>query len=102
MGRKEFFRQIDYQTRLRVLVVTEKGQVTRFLVQLEIIVEDDWTPICRYDTHHGFAHQDILHPDGRADKIRLVARDFNEALHMAFADLVTNWERYVEGYLEKQ
>jgi hypothetical protein len=102
MARKEYFRQIDERTRLRVFVLTERGQVRRFVVQLEVFHVNTWTPVCRYDTSHGFAHQDILQPDGTADKIRIVARDFNEALDMAFADLLTNWERYVERYLEKQ
>jgi len=31
----------------------------------------------------------------------MVAKDFNEALHIAFADLVTNWERYVETYMKE-
>ena len=101
MGRKEFFRVIDHQTRLRVFVVTDKGRVTSFSVQLEILLEHDWSPIARYDTHHGFAHLDILHRRGTRDKIRLVAKDFNEALHIAFADLVTNWERYVEAYMKE-
>ena len=42
------------------------------------------------------------HPNGTADKIRLVAKDFNETLHIAFADLLTNWERYVEAYAKQQ
>ncbi|MBI2540322.1 MAG: hypothetical protein HYW04_11110 [Deltaproteobacteria bacterium] len=102
MGRKEFFREIDVETRLRVLVVTERGKVVRFTVQLEILLKDDWVPICRYDTHHGFAHLDILHPDGTEDKIRLLAKDFKEALNVAFADLLTNWERYIRTYVKGQ
>ena len=101
MGRKEFFRVIDQQTQLRVSVVTDKGRVTRFMVQLEILLADDWSPVARYDTHHGFAHLDILHRHGTTDKIRMVAKDFNEALHFAFADLVMNWERYVETYMKE-
>lgn len=101
MARKEFFRGVDHQTRLRVLVVTERGRVSRFMVQLETLIEELWTPIARYDTHHGFAHLDLLHLDGTADKISIVARDFNEALHIAFADLLTNWDRYVKAYLEQ-
>lgn len=72
------------------------------MVQLEILIEGAWTPIARYDTHHGFAHLDILHPDGTEDKIRLLAKDFKEALNIAFADLLTNWERYVRAYVKGQ
>jgi hypothetical protein len=101
MGRKEFFRDIDDQTRLRVSVATARGRVVTFTVQLEISRKERWAPVARYDTHHGFAHLDILHPDGTQDKLRLVATDFKEALDMAFADLLTNWERYVRGYLRE-
>lgn len=102
MARKEFFREIDDQARLRVSLVTDRGKVTRFTVQLEIWLKEDWMPVARYDTHHRFAHLDVLHPDGTEDKIRLVAKDFNEALDVAFADLLTNWERYVRAYLEER
>ena len=102
MGRKEFFREVNDQTRLRVLVVTLRGRVQRFVVQLEILLKEEWFPVARYDTHHGFAHLDILHPDGTQDKIRLVARDFKDALDLAFTDLLTNWERYVRAYLKEK
>ncbi len=102
MGRKEFFREIDDLTRLRVLVVTDRGLVTRFMIQLEAFSKEKWTPVVRYDSYHGFAHLDILHPDGRQDKIRSVAKDLNEALNTAFADLLTNWEYYVSAYLKEQ
>ncbi|MBI2350683.1 MAG: hypothetical protein HYV00_04260 [Deltaproteobacteria bacterium] len=102
MGRKEFFREIDDLTRLRVLVVTDRGLVTRFMVQLEAFSKEKWTPVVRYDSYHGFAHIDILHPDRRQDKIRSVAKDLNESLNTAFADLLTNWEYYVSAYLKEQ
>ena len=69
------------------------------MVQLETLIEELWTPIARYDTHHGFAHLDLLHLNGTVDKIPIVARDFKEALQIAFANLLTNWDRYVEAYL---
>ena len=102
MGRKEFFRDIDDQTRLRVAIRTVRGKVVTFTVQLEIYRKERWVPVARYDTHHGFAHLDILHADGTEDKIRLVARDFKEALDMAFADLLTNWERYIRPYRREE
>ena len=102
MARKEYFRAIDDQTRLRVLVVTVKGKVTRFMIQLEILLDEEWVPIARYDTHHGFAHLDILHPHETQDKIPLAAKDFKEALDIAFADLLTNWELYIRTYLEER
>jgi hypothetical protein len=101
VARKEYFREIDERTRLRVLVLTERGKVRRFVVQLETFLADTWKPVCRYDTSHGFAHVDILHVSGTADKIRLEVADFNQALDMAFADLLTNWEHYIKSYMEE-
>ncbi len=100
MARKEYFREIDERTRLRVLLLTERGQVRRFVVQLETFHENTWNPVCRYDTTHGFAHLDILHAKGAADKIRIEATDFKQALEIAFADLLRNWNRYIKAYLE--
>jgi len=36
----------------------EKGRVTRFTVQLEVLVNNEWRVVIRYDVAHGFAHID--------------------------------------------
>ena len=99
MAHKEFLRDLNGQSRLRVLLVTEQGRVRRFTIQLETLIGEHWTPVARYDTAHGFAHLDILHPHTRQDKVRMRAVDFNEALQLAFSDLLTNWEMYINQYL---
>lgn len=66
----EFRRLLDYDNALRVMFETERGQILRFVVQLECqFVEDgEWIPVVRYDTAHGYAHRDVLHPTkGRKD-----------------------------------
>jgi hypothetical protein len=45
---------------------------------------------------------DILRASGTAVKIRVDAADFKQALDIAFADLLTNWERYIRAYLEER
>ena len=41
---------------LRVRFELEHGRVVSFVVQLECCFEDnDWLPVVRYDTAHGFA-----------------------------------------------
>ena len=59
----EFRRLLDYDNALRVMFESERGQILRFVVQLECqFVEDGkWTPVVRYDTAHGYAHRDIMH-----------------------------------------
>jgi hypothetical protein len=100
VAHKEFFRDVNDHSRLRVLVVTARGRVKRFTVQLEALLGESWIPVARYDTAHGFAHLDILHPNRAQDKVRIRAVDFNEALESAFTDLVKNAELYVTQYLE--
>jgi hypothetical protein len=101
VARKEFFRDLDGQSRLRVVIVTERGKVKRFIVQLETLIGKSWTPVARYDTAHGFAHLDVLHPKRAPDKIRLREEDFNRALAIAFADLLTNVDLYVNQYMKE-
>ena len=73
-------------------------RITAFSVQIEIYWKDCWNVVVRYDTAHGFAHQDLYHPNGRIDKTPLFYHTFNEALDYAEDDLRRNWQRYVENF----
>lgn len=73
----------------------------RFTVQLETLIGENWTPVAHYDTAHGFAHLDVLHPKRTQDKVLVQAVDFNEALEIAFNDLLINWETYINQYLKE-
>ena len=101
MAHEEFFRDLEGQSRLRVVIVTERGKVKRFIVQLETLIGEKWTPVARYDTAHGFAHLDILHPKRAQDKVRVLENDFNRALEIAFADLLANAGSYISQYLKE-
>ncbi len=79
----------------------ERGRVTRFLVQVEIKIGNYWYPVVRFDTAHGFAHKDLLHPDGSAEKVVLGVVNYGEALDLAEEDIESNWQRYVERYCEE-
>jgi len=83
---------------VRVRITKERGRILSFVVQLECLVEDDWFPIVRYDTAHGFAHQDILKPDGTKEKQSIPVTDFNEALNYAQRDIKAHWHYYLERY----
>lgn len=76
----------------------EKGKVSGFVVQYEILFEERWVPIVRYDTSHGYAHKDLINPDGSEEKIFMGLTDLNDALAMADMDIHENWERYKERY----
>ena len=73
----------DLEDMLRVSALKQKGKVIRFVVQYEALINDEWRPIIRYDTSHGFAHKDIIHYKGKEDKQPLYFQDFN----MAFTPL---------------
>ena len=85
-----------------MLIVTERGRVKKFVVQLEALFGKNWTPVARYDTAHGFAHLDILRNKGTREKIRMQEDDLNKALEIAFIDLLTNAEIYISQYTERR
>ena len=93
----EYVNLLNPENRIRIRFDTDAGQILRFTVQLECWHED-WMPVVRCDTAHGFAHCDIIHPHGDDRKVRLDIQDFNEALTIAVADITENWVRYRERY----
>lgn len=76
-------------------------RVISFVVQIEFLWKNEWRPVVRYDTSHGFAHRDLIAPSGRVDKTPLFLHSFNEALGFAEADLRTNWQGYIARFLEE-
>ena len=98
----EFHRYLDDDNALRVDFELEHGQVIKFLVQLEcrFAEGDEMMPVVRYDTAHGFAHCDRLHPFEKSTKITTATQDYNEALTFAIDDLVSNWNRYRRRFEE--
>jgi hypothetical protein len=88
----------EIEDRLRVRAVKEKGIVLSFVVQYEAMVGGQWREIVRYDTHHGFAHKDIIHPNGRKDKLPLLLRDYNAAFTFSVDDLKASWQWDRHGY----
>ena len=58
-------------------------------------------PVVRYDTVHGYAHKDLINPDGSKEKIFLGEVDLNELLTLADKDINENWERYKDRYFRR-
>ena len=88
----------ELEDRLRVSALRKKGKVVKFVVQYEALINNNWRPIVRYDTSHGFAHKDIIHYKGGVDKQPLFFQDFNMALTFALQDLKTSWKWYKMAY----
>lgn len=101
MREVSFLRWLTDTCRIRHVHTHVKGRVVRFVVQLEVDVQGRWQAVRRYDTAHGFAHCDILHADGREEKVPLAFRDFNDALTFAEADLRAHWSLYTKRYAEE-
>jgi len=78
---------------------SEKGKVTAFAVQLEVLVGEQWKVVIRYDSAHGFAHVDRYYLDGRKVKKELHLK-LSEALTLADEDIKENWKAYQTAFLE--
>ena len=84
--------------RLRVRARRVGLHIVAFVVQYEAHLEGAWRPIVRFDTAHGFAHRDVMHPDGRVDKEPLPWETYNAALSYATQDLKAHWWHYRQRY----
>lgn len=98
----EFHRLLNDDNALRVQFELEHGKVFKFVVQLECRFGESsaYTPVVRYDTAHGFAHCDRLHPYEKSSKITMATQDYNEALTFAIDDLVKRWDAYRRRFEE--
>jgi len=81
--------------------LTENGKILGFIVQYETLVKDKWMPVVRYDTAHGYAHKDLINPDGSKEKILIGVSELNEALTFADKDVNENWERYKDRFFRR-
>lgn len=52
----------------------------------------------RYDSAHGFAHRDIIHPSGDQDKQALPFDDFGLAMSYGEQDIEDRWQWHRERY----
>ena len=95
----EYVIRIGLNDRYRHLHVQERGKIVFFRIQYETRIDEQWYPVMRYDTAHGFAHRDLLGIDGGVVKTPLFNQDFNDALTFAESDLKTNWEHYRKRFL---
>jgi len=98
VGETNFLIFLTPDDRIRHYHFSVKGKITEFTIQYESFIHSKWHPIIRYDTSHGFAHLDRMHPDGSVEKVPLPYWDYNEALTFAQYDIRSNWEWYRVRY----
>lgn len=108
---REFTAAVDHRIRRRIGFDTERGQVVRFVVQLEYAHSDGWHEVVRYD-HDGtgeneFAHnvtEDGLHidifRDGEKDATEYIAPPQPAAIALDRAEdhLAKNLKRFIRRY----
>jgi len=106
---REFTTPLEYRARRRIGYRHERGDVTRFVVQLEYRVDDEWTEVVRFDHDpegaHGHdvteqgVHMDVYR-DG--DKIRseevFPPMQAHEALTFAEEHLNQHAGRYITRF----
>ena len=104
MGKVEYvyFLSTEQTDRLRVRFYKDKKIILQFVVQYEILLRDEWKAVVRYDTSHGFAHRDLMHPDGSVDKLPLPTLTYAVALMYATQDLKQSWRWYRQRYEEEE
>lgn len=99
MRHVEFRRSLDDDNELRISFDSDRGEISKFTVQLECRFDnEDWIAVIRYDTAHGFAHCDVLHPYKATAKTEMLTRNYNEALTFAINQLAENWFEYRRRY----
>jgi hypothetical protein len=97
----EYVTPLGRDGRRRTRHIRVKNNIIEFIVQYELKIKDEWYPVVRYDTAHGFAHKDIVPYKGEAQKETLPFNDYNLALTFAEKDLRDNWQKYREQYLKE-
>ena len=95
----EYIIRIGPSDRYRHLHVNERGKIVFFRIQYETKVGEQWHPVVRYDTAHGFAHRDLMNLNGTVVKTPLFNQDFNDALTFAESDLKANWIHYKKRFI---
>jgi hypothetical protein len=99
----EFISLLDNngQNRIRVHLITEKGDLTDIMYQFETFFDGKWIAIVRYDCAHGFFHRDVLLPNGDKEKHSIEMDSLKSASKYAEQDLKDRWEWYRERYIKK-
>lgn len=93
-----FLRSLGDIDRWRRVHYAKQGKILDFSVQYEAFIEDEWRPIVRYDTAHGFAHRDLLHPGGTQEKTFIASGDYGRTLKAAEIDIKQNGQLYRKAY----
>lgn len=108
---REYTARTGTTVRRRLGYSHDHGEVTRFVVQLEYLYEEEWTPIVRYDhgptsTHGHDVTDEGLHidvyRDGEKYRTEYVAPPLPAGVALDFAEdhLLENAQRFITRFEE--
>jgi hypothetical protein len=86
---------------LQALSYSKGKTIVEFRIQLEIFVKDEWHAVVRYDTAHGKAHRDVLHPNGSQSKDWFEGYAMEEVLTIGQKDILENWSAYRDRFVKE-
>ena len=104
MSEREFLIYLDLETRLcryRHYHVSNGREIVEFRIQLEILVDNEWHPVVRYDTAHEAPHRDILHASGEQTKDWFEGYTVADVLTIGQKDVMDNWLAYRERFIKE-
>jgi hypothetical protein len=104
VAEREFLIYLDPETRLcryRHYHISKRKKIVVFRIQLEIFVRDEWDAVVRYDTAHGKAHRDVLHPNGSQSKDWFEDYTIEEVLTIGQKDILENWSAYRDRFVQE-
>lgn len=78
------------------MTTSARGMVSKFTLQLELLFEEEWVPVVRYDSAHDEAHIDYINPKGKTyNKIWLnLTAPFNDAFTLAENELKSTFKEH--------
>jgi len=98
MTEKQYLIMLDIDTRKRHYHLLESGKIKKFVVQLEVKIDEAWREVIRYDCVHEYAHKDCYNLKGKRRKIILYL-GYEDALTFADDDINENWRIYREKFI---
>ena len=102
MPRKDYIIELNSKTRILIFFITDAGKIIKFVVKLEVLLNNKWIEIERYDTYHGCVHKDIMKANHEKDRtIRYELMDYKAGLNMAIKDFKENFDLYLGRFFNE-
>lgn len=86
--------------RIHIEFRLRKGKITYFVIQCCTKIDRVWRTIRRFDTAHGYAHEEIYAYSKRR-KVRtiILKGDYNMLYTQAYKKVTRNWEKIKENFM---